>query len=188
MSLSPLGMTLAMQPQMTAPREGTVAPTDVLGAYTLATNAANQQYQAKLQQQNAMWGGLAGLGAAGVLAAPNIYKSGMLNGLFTPAASSAATTAAGGTPLSILPSGLSAVAPASDALDATMLGYGGLGADTLAGAVDPSVLAGADSAAALGTDALASTAADATAAAGADAAADAGAFSLADILPFLFAA
>ena len=71
-NLSPLGIALSMQPPQAQAAKPPVAPTDVLGAYKLSTDAANTQYLAKLQQQNAMWGGLAGLGSAGLLAAPKI--------------------------------------------------------------------------------------------------------------------
>jgi hypothetical protein len=97
MPLSPLGIALMMQAPNAQPRPGAVAPTDMLGAYKLSTDAANTQYLAKLQQQNALWGGLAGLGGAGMLAAPRMYSSGMFSGLFGPSAgaSGAAGTDAG---------------------------------------------------------------------------------------------
>lgn len=56
---------LQTQPITGAPQVQ-VAPTDVTGAYGIAQNAEEQNYQAQLQQQNAMFGGLAGLGGAGI--------------------------------------------------------------------------------------------------------------------------
>jgi hypothetical protein len=50
------------------PFHATVAPTDVEKAYNDYNNTMMQAYQAKVGQQNAMWGGLAGLGGAGLLA------------------------------------------------------------------------------------------------------------------------
>src|SRR5580704_8751969 len=69
--------SLSQLAQAPAPPRNQVNPTDMLGAFNLATDTAEKNYQAKLAQQNATWGGLAGLGGAGLLAAPNIYKSGM---------------------------------------------------------------------------------------------------------------
>lgn len=98
MAMTPLGIALSMQPPADQASKPAVAPTDVIGAYKLATDAANTQYLAKLQQQNAMWGGLAGLGSAGMLAAPRIYSSGMLQGLFAPSAGAGAAGLAGDAP------------------------------------------------------------------------------------------
>lgn len=158
-NLSPLGIALSMQPQQDPASRPNVAPTDVIGAYKLATDAANTQYLAKLQQQNAMWGGLAGLGGAGLLAAPRLYSSGMLSGLFGPSTAAAGTAGA----------------------DAGTLGASALGADALAPTAAASMAAPAlaDAGGVAGADALA---------AAAPAAADAAGFSLADLLPFLFAA
>jgi hypothetical protein len=68
---SPLALAL-MQGQSagspTQPFRATVAPTDVTKAYSDYNNAMEQAYQAKVAQQNSMWGGLAGLGSAGLLA------------------------------------------------------------------------------------------------------------------------
>lgn len=50
------------------PAQTSVNPTDVIGANALSTNAAMQAYQAKLAQQNAMFGGLASLGGSGLMA------------------------------------------------------------------------------------------------------------------------
>lgn len=51
------------------PFRATVAPTDVEKAYSDYNNAMEQAYQAKIAQQNAMWGGLAQLGGAAILGA-----------------------------------------------------------------------------------------------------------------------
>jgi hypothetical protein len=172
-NLSPLGIALSMQPPQPQAAKPGIAPTDVIGAYKLATDAANTQYLAKLQQQNAMWGGLAGIGSSGLLAAPRLYSSGMLSGLL-------GSTGAGGAGAAIDPAAglggdaLSALAPSTAVADA---GSGALAA----GAVDPALAAGADLAG-LGAGAdIAATAAPVAA----DAAAS---FSLADLLPFLLAA
>lgn len=53
---------------ITQPGGVNVAPTDVIGSTNAATNAAMQQYQANVGQQNSLFGGLAGLGAAGLRA------------------------------------------------------------------------------------------------------------------------
>jgi len=49
------------------PFRSQVAPTDVERAYADYNNAMEQAYQAKVQQQNALWGGLASLGGAAIL-------------------------------------------------------------------------------------------------------------------------
>ncbi len=53
---------------ITQPGSVPVAPTDVIGATNAATNASMNAYNAGIGQQNAMFGGLAGLGAAGIRA------------------------------------------------------------------------------------------------------------------------
>lgn len=79
--VSPLTQAMMFQGTVNPAQTG-IAPTDVVGAYKLASDVAERNYQAKLAQQNAMWGGLAGLGGAGILGfGPSIAK-----GLFgTPA-------------------------------------------------------------------------------------------------------
>lgn len=52
------------QPQFGSTPTTGVAPTDVVGAYGIAQNAANQQYQAQVANNGAMMGGLFGLGKA----------------------------------------------------------------------------------------------------------------------------
>lgn len=51
----------------TTPFRATVAPTDVIQAYNNYNTAMEQAYQAKVAQQNALWGGVAGLGSAALL-------------------------------------------------------------------------------------------------------------------------
>jgi hypothetical protein len=58
--------TAASTPQQ--PFRATVAPTDVEKANADYNNAIQQTYAAQIGQQNALWGGLAGLGSAGLLA------------------------------------------------------------------------------------------------------------------------
>ena len=72
---SPLATMLA-QAQMSGtsptPFRATVAPTDVEKAYNDYNNTMMQAYGAKVGQQNAMWGGLAGLGSAGISTLPKL--------------------------------------------------------------------------------------------------------------------
>lgn len=51
-----------------SPVPTSVSPTDVVGSTAVSTNAAMQAYQAQIAQQNAMFGGLASLGGAGIMA------------------------------------------------------------------------------------------------------------------------
>lgn len=72
---SPLAQALAFQGSVSPAQTG-IAPTDVVGAYKLASDVAEKNYQAKLAANNAMWGGLAGLGGAGITAfGPSIAKN-----------------------------------------------------------------------------------------------------------------
>lgn len=162
---SPLADILGMQPQQVQPARPNIGPTDVLGAYQLSTNAANQQYLAKLQQQNALWGGLAGIGGAGLQAA--ILKNGLpsLSSLFGGATPAAATAA---------PATMAAVDPAAS------MGAG-LAADGTMAAAPAVADAGAAAGGTVAADLAPTLAADAAGTVGADA----GAMSLADILPFL---
>jgi hypothetical protein len=91
---------------------------NTLGAYALSQNAAEQNYQAQLAQQNAMWGGLAGLGSAGISVAPKLYSA--LN---------PATQAAGAAAPSVA-AGLASAAPAA---------YNGIGSVADAASAVPSV-------------------------------------------------
>ena len=64
-----LGMTPSTPTQpIVQPSQATIAPTDVIGAQGLSTQAQMAAYQAQLAQQNAMFGGLASLGGSGILA------------------------------------------------------------------------------------------------------------------------
>ena len=63
------------------PFRATVQPTDVQKAYSDYNNAMMQAYSAQVGQQNAMWGGLAGLGSAGITAAGKGGGMGSLSSL-----------------------------------------------------------------------------------------------------------
>lgn len=79
---SPLAMAMAFQNAHSQYPITNIAPTDVVGAYRDSANEAMQVYNAQLQQKNAMFGGLAGLGAAGIVTAPRLLgSSGALSGL-----------------------------------------------------------------------------------------------------------
>jgi hypothetical protein len=189
---SPLVQALAYQNSVN-PVPSAIAPTDVVSAYKLSTDAAEKNYQAKLAAQNAMWGGLAGIGGAGIQAfGPTAAKS--IFGGSTPAASAAAPAATMPTSLSLAPtasgtsmawpgipaaSGLadagtaagadatgslaSALAPAAGSTVAADLGLTGAG--DVAAAAAPTVAGdlAASGATAVGTD-LAAAGADAAAA------------------------
>ena len=76
---SPLALALMQGTQAGTsppPFHATVAPTDVEKAYSDYNNAMMQAYSAQLGQQNAMWGGLAGLGGAGILTLPKLLSGG----------------------------------------------------------------------------------------------------------------
>lgn len=82
--MSPLAQILATANRPApAPPQTTVAPTNVAGIY--ANNDAQNMdaYKAQIAQNNAMWGGLASLGSAGIGA---LGKSGALSGLGAAAA------------------------------------------------------------------------------------------------------
>ena len=88
---SPLVQAMAFQ-NAVHPAQTGIAPTDVVGSYKLASDVAEKNYQAQLAKQQALWGGLAGLGSAGILAfAPSALKK--LSGLGT-ATAAAPTNAA----------------------------------------------------------------------------------------------
>jgi hypothetical protein len=200
---SPLADVLAMQQPIMPASKATIAPTDVLGAYQMSTNQANQQYLAKLNQQNSLWGGLAGLGGSALSA--SILKGSLFGG--AKAAAPAATPLASGSALPDLgnlafdssgaPTGIYGVGPLASAADAGATGAatGAAGAGAAGATSDAAFDAGTSAVPWLtaGGDAAATGVADAGTVAGADAAAtaapavaDAG-FTLADILPFLFA-
>jgi hypothetical protein len=199
--VSPLASALAFAPQFQgqpiAPQLGSpatnkvnIAPTDVTGAYKLSTDAAMQQYMAKLQQQNAMFGGLAGIGGAALLGGPSWLKmfgngAKAAGGIANPVdVGSAATYAAPGADAATT-AGTGSVTGALEG------GVGGIGSDYAATAGTGSVAdalggAGATGLADAGGATVAGTlGADAALAGGADAAAAAGGMTLADLLPFL---
>lgn len=65
---SPLATILAHQaPAQNMPTPN-VNPTDVSGIYKSSYDAAMEKYKADMARNNAMWGGLAGLGGAGIQA------------------------------------------------------------------------------------------------------------------------
>lgn len=72
--MSPLAAALAFQQPIMPVPQSTISPVDVVGAYRSAQDAQMKAYQAKIAQQNAMWGGLASLGSAGILGAPGLSK------------------------------------------------------------------------------------------------------------------
>lgn len=73
------------------PFRATVMPTDVQKAYSDYNNAMMQAYAAQVGQQNAMWGGLAGLGSAGLMGSGGIKG---LSGLLSSGAGAAGAGAA----------------------------------------------------------------------------------------------
>jgi hypothetical protein len=175
MALSPLGLALMMQAPGAQARPGVVAPTDTLGAYNLTANMAEQQYQAKLQQQNALWGGLAGIGSAGIIGASKIpaIQNAVGNWL---TGGGAAPAAAPGT----------IGAAATDYAANPILGDADFSSLLSAGA--PSLWgAGTGAAADAGAGSVAADLAADTGTAAAGAGADAAGMGLADLLPFLFA-
>lgn len=62
--------------QSPTPFRATVAPTDFEKANADYNNAIMQAYAAQIGQQNALWGGLAGIGSAGVLTLPKLLGIG----------------------------------------------------------------------------------------------------------------
>jgi hypothetical protein len=93
---SPLALALMQGQQQSTPQQpfrATVQPTDVEKAYSDYNNSMMQAYSAQLGQQNAMWGGLAGLGAAGVTTLPKL-----LGGTGTAAAGAGGDVALSGIP------------------------------------------------------------------------------------------
>ena len=175
MALSPLGIALMMQAPGAQARPGTVAPTDTLGAYNLTANMAEQQYQAKLQQQNALWGGLAGIGSAGIIGASKIPAIQNAVGSWLGAAPAAAPGTIGAAATDYAANPILSSADFSSLLGAGAPSLWGAGAAADAGA--GSVASG------IATDTALAGGADAAAGGGAAAAG----MSLADLIPFLFA-
>lgn len=94
---SPLAQMLAQASASGAsppPFRATVAPTDVEKAYNDYNNTMMQAYAAKLNQQNSMWGGLAGLGSAGISTLPKLLSMGGTAAAGAGAADAGATAAA----------------------------------------------------------------------------------------------
>jgi hypothetical protein len=95
---SPLAQMLAQVSASgtpTTPFRATVQPTDVQKAYSDYNNAMMQAYSAQVGQQNAMWGGLAGLGSAGLLGSGGVKGlSGILSGAGGAAGSEGSTAIA----------------------------------------------------------------------------------------------
>lgn len=192
---SPLAYALSAGQPLVPSSKAQIAPADVLGAYQMSTNQANQQYLAKLQQQNSLWGGLAGLGGSALTA--SILKGSLFPGATTAATAAAAPGAVAGIPGVALPSAFAPLSgmgnfagvplaglapPAADAAGAGLADAGGTAAADLGGT------AAADAAGSVGADLAASAPLDLAATAAAPAAADATGMTLADLLPFLFAA
>lgn len=213
--VSPLVQALTFQ-NTAKPAQSGIAPTDVLGAYNLASNVAEKNYEAKLAQQNAKFGGLAQLGGSAILAGgPTAYNK--LFGAGAKAAAGAAPSAGsapgiqvGGAALGLTPEEYTAAvgapstvaaAPPTVAADMTAAAspvdagglfsgiFGGAGtAGAGGGAVASDLAAGAPVAAGAG-DALAAGGAAAGAGAAGDALASSGLPDwLASLLPFLAAA
>lgn len=171
---SPLVQALSYQNSV-SPAQAGIAPTDVVGAYKLASDVAEKNYQAQLAKQQAMFGGLAGLGGAGILAfgkpaAAKLFGSGASTAAGTPTGATDAADAANGI---VGPTaGDSFAAPLASGADMGGLPFGFAGGGAAADAGAGSVAA-ADTAAAGGAAADAGSVAAADAAAGG--AADAGA-------------
>lgn len=71
--MSPLAMILAnASRQAPSPVPTQVAPTNVAGIYANHDQQMMDKYKADLANQNAMWGGLASLGGAGVSLLPKM--------------------------------------------------------------------------------------------------------------------
>jgi len=190
MAMSPLAEALAMQHQV-QPNQEQVQPANVLGAYQLASQVAEQNYQAKIAQQNALWGGLASLGSAGVLGFGKPWFTQYLanaakgagnaaNGA-TGAANAASPAAAAGTADA---TGAGAGAAADAGAGSVAGDYAGLTGGTVGDLGAAAGAAGAAGDASVGA-ALAASAPEDAAAAGA--AADAAPEFFASILPLLFA-
>lgn len=73
---SPLATALAFQGSVPTPTT-TVAPTDVVGAYKNNQDAQQKAYETKMAQQNAIFGGLAGLAGAGLTGGMSLGMGGM---------------------------------------------------------------------------------------------------------------
>ena len=77
---SPLALALSYHQPIPNSPTATIGNTDVVGAYRDAYNQQMEQYKAQLAQQNAMWGGLAGLGGAAISAFGGPIAKGLFSG------------------------------------------------------------------------------------------------------------
>jgi hypothetical protein len=167
-----------------------------LGAYNLASTVKQKEYEAKLAQQNAKFGGMAQLGGAGIAAlGPKAYTAttGILPGMFGGGATAAGTPAAAAAPtvaadIAGASSGTGAAAGMPSWL-AAMTPGGLYGAAPEAGTVAADLAAAAPAATGAAGDALAAGGAAAGAGGIGDMLASAGLPEwLASFLPFLAAA
>ena len=149
--VSPLVQAMTYQGSV-QPAQSGIAPTDVVGAYKLASDVAEKNYQAQLAKQNALWGGLAGLGGAGIagfgpsaakalFGTPAVPKPGdpATPGFFSQLFGSGANTAAGASPAASDAAAAGAGAADAGALPATSApaSFGGFGLDAGASAALP---------------------------------------------------
>lgn len=123
--VSPLVQAMTFQ-NAVQPSQSGIAPTDVIGAYKLATDTAEKNYQLQLAKQQALWGGLAGIGSAGILGfGPSIAKK--YFGAGTPTA-----PAAGGADAAAAAPGVADSGALDSGIATGDLAAGGLPAGTLA--------------------------------------------------------
>jgi len=158
--VSPLSQAIAFQNSVNPAQSG-IAPTDVVGSYKLASDAAEKNYQAKLAANNALWGGLAGLGGAGIMAfGPSAAKSFFGQGAATvaPSAATAAAPVASDAAATATPSVLGALPGMGDAVASPLMAgltdAGSIAAPTVAADL-AATAPEAGAAAAAGTDLLA---------------------------------
>lgn len=72
--MSPLAQVLMeANRQAPQPNPATIQPTNVAGIYNNYNQAMEDQYKAQLAQNNAMFGGLASLGSAGISVLPKLF-------------------------------------------------------------------------------------------------------------------
>lgn len=192
--VSPLAQAIAFQNSVNPTQSG-IAPTDVVGAYKLASDVAEKNYQAKVQQMMGLWGGLAALGGAGILGSKDLWAPALGKALGIGADSAPGIIHTGGAALGIpqdafnaANAGLADVAPATGMSDMALPASGSIAADFGTGAPaagsiagDLAGTAGAGTAADLGG----SVAADLGAAGATDVAASTAPDWLLSFLPFL---
>ncbi len=79
--MSPLAQILATANRPApAPDPATLQPTNVAGIYNNYNQAMEDQYKSQLAQNNAMFGGLASLGSAGISVLPKLLGGGAAAG------------------------------------------------------------------------------------------------------------